>query len=192
MSLLMCVFSLLLCGCVHININQYTQIEQPMQMSSEEEESKESETPPILVPPLNQEKPLEKPSLDGEVSKKLRFEELVPYIRSHPLFQIGEVEELTPISLLQQVGIKGEEIIDSFVIKSIQSDYVEIAIFQCKPFSVSDVQMKVVAHHQKNVEAYPMSENLANAKWVLYDEDTVIYVATGNNEEWLNKIQSFG
>lgn len=191
MPIIMCIFAIFLSGCINININHFYQLEHKDELNEDVKEDEIEVSPPSVHPPTVITKPQEKPTLPSELPSSIRFQDLVPYLRSHEVFNRGLVEELTPISLEKQLGIRGEEIVDSFVIKSIQSDYYEVAVFQCQPPFVNDVLMKVVAYHLRNTETFPDSVTLKEAKWIVYDEDTIIYVAMGNNDEWINKIQSF-
>lgn len=178
---LLCIFILLLTGCVNINVNHYsiTYPEIVNEEKSEADEEKQAEenkaadtVPPVIVYHPKPVLPIEPPVSEPE-EIKVSFLDIVDQFKQYAASY--ELNYFTPISIYEIYGVN-ELIVEEFVggNRIIENEIVEAVVLKAKEGQADHVYQKVVQRQAFLLGQYPDSqivkqaEIVRNGNWIIY------------------------
>lgn len=191
---LLCIFILLLTGCVNINVNHYniTYSESIIEEESQTEEVKQETTeeketvPPIIIQVPRPVLPVELPDEQEEV--KVSFLDIVEQFKQ--LVAGYELNYFTPISIYEIYGVN-ELIVEEFVggNRFIENEIVETVILKAKEGQVDYVYQKVTQRQAFLLAQYPDSQIVKQAK-IIRNGNWIIYSVLTENQGLIDTINN--
>lgn len=191
---LLCIFILLLTGCVNINVNHYnityqesvkeeqTQTEEVKQEAAEEKET----VKPIIVQVPRPVLPVELPDEPEEI--KVSFLDIVEQFKQ--LVAGYELNYFTPISIYEVYGVN-ELIVEEFVggNRFIENEIVEAVVLKAKEGQADYVYQKVAQRQAFLLAQYPDSQIVKQAS-IVRNGNWIIYSVLTENQALIDAINN--
>lgn len=191
---LLCIFILLLTGCVNINVNHYnityqesvkeeqTQTEEVKQEAAEEKET----VKPIIVQVPRPVLPVELPDEPEEI--KVSFLDIVEQFKQ--LVAGHELNYFTPISIYEVYGVN-ELIVEEFVggNRFIENEIVEAVVLKAKEGQADYVYQKVAQRQAFLLAQYPDSQIVKQAS-IVRNGNWIIYSVLTENQALIDAINN--
>lgn len=185
---LLCIFILLLTGCVNINVNHYsiTYPEIVNEEKSEADEEKQAEenkaadtVPPVIVYNPKPVLPIEPPVSEPE-EIKVSFLDIVDQFKQYAASY--ELNYFTPISIYEIYGVN-ELIVEEFVggNRIIENEIVEAVVLKAKEGQADHVYQKVVQRQAFLLGQYPDSQIVKQAE-IVRNRNWIIYSVLNDNQ----------
>lgn len=191
---LLCMFILLLTGCVNINVNHYsitypenvkeeqTQTEEVKQETVEEKET----VPPIIVQVPRPVLPVELPDEPEEI--KVSFLDIVEQFKQ--LVTGYTLNYFTPISIYEVYGVN-ELLVEEFVggNQFIENEIVEAVVLKAKEGQADLVYQKVAQRQSFLLAQYPDSPIVKQAA-IVRNGNWIIYSVLSENQTLIDAINN--
>lgn len=191
---LLCMFILLLTGCVNINVNHYSitypesvKEEQSQTEEVKQETAEEKETvPPIIVQVPRPVLPVELPDEPEEV--KVSFLDIVEQFKQ--LVTGYTLNYFTPISIYEVYGVN-ELLVEEFVggNQFIENEIVEAVVLKAKAGQADLVYQKVAQRQSFLLAQYPDSPIVKQAA-IVRNGNWIIYSVLSENQTLIDAINN--